>query len=211
MKFINKPTFLVIAAALGMVLTGCGKSKNNGAANNPIYNGGLGTIPGYPGGLPGTPGGCYPITQGAIPFVMQNAHIDSANIIANQSQMAIGGNGQAAGGSMFISNQWRGIQGGSLISMSVAPVGNSTYQGSGVVQLSQAVIQQIMVSVSGYGNGYNNGYNNGYGNNNGYGSQPCVTSISLNAGHNNEKLYNGRLYLGLSVNGQMVGTYTVNL
>ena len=108
MKLSNKP-ILVIAAVLGMVLSGCGKSKNNNAAGNPVYNGGLGTYPGggvYPGG---TPGGCYPITQGVIPFVLQGARIDSANIIAQQGQMVMGGVGAATGGTMFISNQWRGV------------------------------------------------------------------------------------------------------
>jgi hypothetical protein len=191
MKLSNKP-ILVIATLLGMVLSGCGRSNNNNAAANPGFVGGLGTVPGVPG-FPGATGGCYPIIQGVIPFVLQNAYIDSANIIANQSQMFIGGAGAATGGTMFISNQWRGVQGISLINMSVAPMGNNSYQGQGVVQLSQAVIQQIMLQLGAFG------------------QAACVTAVSLNAGHSNERLYNGRLYLNLAVNGATVGTYTVNL
>ncbi len=194
MKLSNKP-ILVIATLLGMVLSGCGKSNNNNAAGAPVFNGGLGTVPGTV--FPGTPGGCYPINQGTIPFILQGARIDSANIFAQQGQMVIGGAGAATGGTMFISNQERVQQfGSSMIAMSVAPMGNGMYSGQGIIQLNQAVIQQIMMAVGGYG---------------GYGQIPCVTGLALNAGHNNERLYNGRLYLYLAVNGQTIGTYTVTL
>jgi hypothetical protein len=85
----SKPILFIVFALLSVAASGCGKSKNDGAAPLP------GT-PGYPGGLPqgGYPGGgvagaCMPIQGGVLQF-QGSFLVDSANVVSSQ-QTGIGG------------------------------------------------------------------------------------------------------------------------
>lgn len=171
MKVQTKPIFVTLMAAMiGLTMSGCGKSNSNDS--NSIYsqNGG------FPGVYPPTggqvSGQCAPIT-GPIPFTVQNAYLDFANLIGGQipfsqavGTMYIGGggggqfNGSGSDGtiSMNLVNAGYAQQGYQPYSGypqqsqygysgQMAYGGSSYVSGGGQIQLSQLVIQDIVYKV----------------------------------------------------------------
>ncbi len=166
-------------ALIAMTLAACGTSTTTPVATNYGQLGYNGT------GQTGFTGqaGCVPIQSGSFSFTGQGASMNSAVLLAGNfpmnsphpgqqfGQVTMGGSSFNTGGGM-IQYQPKQGQSGTLQLTSSSTMGQGTV--SGQIQLSPAVIQQIM-AMSGYMNGgYTNTYPGNYQQTN-----LCVNSIAL--------------------------------
>lgn len=141
----------LMAAIVGLTLTACGKSSDD---NSNVYSQGGYYPPGTTGPGGQVSGQCAPIT-GPIPFTIQGAYMDWANIVGGQipfSSQAIGSvlvGGGAAGG------QYVGQGSDGTISMQLMPGG---YPNQGYMPYSGYPNQSYPGQPGQYAYGYNNAY-----------------------------------------------------
>lgn len=221
---VSKPNILISALFAAIALAGCGKGSGSGSSSS-YYQ--------YPGGGIGG-GGCVPISS-QIPFAVQGAYFDWANIVAGQVPMSGANAGQVitgAGGMGGYGQQFMGQGSDGAIQMNLTPgayanmpyagypnqsmfgpqngypysgsyapygyggvsQGNNLVSGTGVLQLSSLVIQDILYKVQ------TGQIQIGLANN-GYPIQPqqiCVSAIAMNVGHYYNLVYGGQVYLYLN-------------
>jgi hypothetical protein len=180
MRNLKSKPFLVLAfSVIAIVMSGCGKSKND-AANN-----GGGTY--YPQncqpGVPCQPGGGGAVAPLGAPMQFSGTmYIDSANIYFG-TQLPTS---QMQTNMMPAQATYQGQSPyGTMVIQTMQQVGPNLYNVTGAVTLSQAYVQQIMSSTGGYGCMTGT-----------YGCmQPQVALtarvVAINVGHYNLSLYGG--------------------
>lgn len=204
----SKPMILLLLSFIAFA-TGCGKSNGKNSATNRQFGYGNGYNNGY--GLPG--GGCAPIQPGMpIPFTLNGAIFDSANLVANPGQAMIGGGGGGLGNYVLAGQGPDASAQISIQRQNLLAVGPMPVVGQGMVMISalryQVMLQRMGV---GYGGGFGGMYPQmGYGT--GYptgGMMPqmmpqiCASGIVINIGHYENRLYGGKISLVMS-GGQLI-------
>lgn len=176
MKTLSK---ILGVTAVAFLLTACG---SNAPVNPALMNNGVGGGFGGQGGF-GGPGGCVPIQSGTFSFTAQGAAMNTAVMLAGNlpmnsthpgqyGQVVMGGGFMNTGGMGMIQYQPKqGVNGTIQLQASYSQGGPATV--SGMIQLSQSVVQQIYATMGGWGGGFQQqGMNN-----------LCVSSIALDVVH----------------------------
>lgn len=174
---MSKPMFLILFTALAFAMSGCGKSNGSAAAPSPY----VGPQGNYPSGGGTLGSACTPVNS---PISFQGSmYIDSANVIAGANMPVQGGGyGTTYGGAIQMASQnYYPSNAYGYITIQAQMISATSANAGGMLQLSQAAIQQIMMQMGYGGVSYN--------------QIPCASIISINLGHYNTTLYGGQVTL----------------